>query len=136
MEKWGSPQGLYIRRLVLSTTNDLMVIFVSWGVSAASTLMDTKGMWGQRTPEIGNFGVPNTLTNRCFKLTIPIKYSHFPISQQPSKWSRNSQLLQNPKFHHSFYKIPTLDPIVSYCNLVQHLTVILDHFEYYTTIFP
>jgi hypothetical protein len=45
-----------------------------------------------------------------------------------SKWSRNSQLLQNPKVHYRFYKIPTLDPTVNYCNLVHHMTVILDHF--------
>lgn len=95
----------------------MVVIFVLWGVSAASTLTDTKGTWRQRTPVIGYFGVPNTLTNRCFKLTISIKYSHFPTSQQPSKWSRNSQHFRK----NNFYKRPLLNFILGHINPICHI---------------
>jgi hypothetical protein len=88
----------------------MLVIFVLWGVSAASTLKGTKGIWGQQTPEIGYFGVPNTLTNKCFKLTISIKYSHFPTSQQPWKWPRNSQHFKK----NNFYKRPLLSFILGH----------------------
>jgi hypothetical protein len=95
----------------------MLVICVLWGVSAASTLTGTKGMWGQRTPEIGYFGAPNTLTNRCFNIIISIKYSHFPTSQQPSKWSRNSQHFRK----NSFYKWPPFSFSLGHINPVCYI---------------
>ena len=96
-------------------------------MSADSTLTDTKGVWGQQTPEIGYVGVPNTLTNRCFKLNISINYSHFSTSEQPSKCSRNSQHFV--KNH--FYKRPPLRFILGHINPIRHM---LSHFFNILTI--
>lgn len=117
MEKWGGPKDLWIRRLVLSTTNDMLVIFVLWGVSAASMLTVMKVMWAQQTPEFGYFSVPNSLINRCFKLTTSTKYSHFPISQHPSQWSRNSQHFRE----NNFYNRPPLNFSLCHINPIRHM---------------
>jgi hypothetical protein len=97
--------GFVDKTVFVIKRNDMLAIFVLWGVSVASMLKGTKGMWGHRTPEIRYFGVPNTLTNSCFKLTISMKYSHFHTSQQPSKWSRNSKYFRKNSIYRDLHLV-------------------------------